>query len=54
MGKTTYEPDQKMLNEPLYATVAREAGVDPRTAHEVLDALRKIGYTIAKPRVQWR
>lgn len=54
MGKTTYEPEQKMGTEPLYAIVAREAGVDHGTVFEVLAALRKSGYTIAKQRVQWR
>lgn len=56
MGKMTFEVDHKMTDElpPLYARVAAEAGVEDEVAREVLRALRRIGYTIATPRVQWR
>lgn len=55
MGKMTFEPDQKMAAEvPLFEQVAERAGVEPKTAREVLVALRELGYTIATPRVQWR
>ena len=54
MGKMTLEPSQEIAGEPLYVSVAREAGVSPAVARRVLIALRKLGFTIATPRVQWR
>lgn len=59
MGKMTLEPEQEItsegpITEPLYVLVAREAGVPPTVARSVLVALRKLGFTIATPRVQWR
>lgn len=55
MGKMTFEPDEEMTGEePLYALVAREARCSEKQAREVLVALRKLGFTIATPRKQWR